>query len=610
MSLFCSSCLKIPQPFDVHSQEHLVLRRIESCKSIQELKRIHSYIVKAIPSLSTQQLIYTKIFSSCAAISPSTDLSYAHSLFTQLQNPSISLYNTIIRYFSRCKNSEDSLTALLFYRELLVKGLFPNCYTYPFVFKACAQSGALREGEMVHADVIKNGLVSDLYVVNTLMRLYAVCGVIGAVRKVFDGSPQQDLVSWTTLIQGCVDMGYWKEGVELFFDMCGAGFRADGMTMVVVLSACANLGDLSLGRKIHDYMRDQKVQFDVFVGNALVDMYLKCGDANFSWKVFDEMPVKNVVSWNSMISGLAQQGKYKESVNVFRMMQSRGTKVDDFTLVGVLNSCANLGMLELGKWVHAYLDKNQITADGFIGNALIDMYAKCGSIDEALRVFEGLKCRDVYTYTSIIVGLAMHGRGERALELFREMYRMGIEPDGVTFVGVLTACCHVGLLDEGMNLFLEMFRVYHIKPQTEHYGCMVDLLGRSGLISEAEKFIKSMLVEPDAFVWGALLGACRIHGKVELAERVMEKLVKIQPEEDGAYILMSNIYSSASKWRESLKIRKAMKERKIKKTPGCSSIEVDGVVHEFRKGDNSHPKTKDIHMFLDAIAGHITFNGT
>lgn len=497
----------------------------------------------------------------------------------------------------------------MFYGELLGKGLVPDNYTYPFVLKACANSHALREGEEVHAHVIKNGFVSDMFVLNNLMRLYAVCGVIGAARKVFDESPQLDLVSWTTLIQGYVKMGYWKEGVEVFFQMCELDFQADEMTMVVVLSACAKLGDLGLGRRIHEYMLDHRVNFDVFVENALVDMYLKCGDSYFAFKVFNEMPVKNVVSWNSMISGLAQQWQFKEALNVFRKMQSQGVDPDNFTLVGVLNSCANLGVLELGKWVHAYVDKNCVKADGILGNSLIDMYAKCGSIDKAVRVFEGMKLRDIYTYTAMIVGLAIHGQGEGALEVFTEMLKMGIEPNEVTYIGVLTACSHAGLVKEGLKHFTNMSTLHGLKPQQEHYGCMVDLLGRAGLINEANEFIEGMPIEPDAFVWGALLGACRMHGKVEIGESVMKRLVKIETERVGASILMSNIYSSLNRFEDALKLRKAIKGRKMKKSPGCSSIEVDGVVYEFRKGDKAHPKAKDIYLLLDGMASVLKNSG-
>ncbi|XP_059651741.1 pentatricopeptide repeat-containing protein At1g08070, chloroplastic-like [Cornus florida] len=604
---FSSSFFTTPHAHNFNFQNFSLLHTLESCKSIRQLKQIHSQIIKTSPNLLTQ-FIYSKILSICS-VSPDTDLSYAHSIFAQLSHPNITSYNAIIRCFSGTKNDTNPLNVLLLYRELLTKGLVPDNYTYPFLLKACAQSRALRLGKLVHAHAIKNGLVLDVYVMNTLMRLYAVCGIIGGVQKVFDESSQRDLVSWTTLIQGYVKMGFWKEGIRVFLEMCEVKLRADEMTMVIVLSACANIGDLSLGRKIHSYIHDNNVKLDVYIGNALVDMYLKCGDVGFARKVFNEMPLKNVVSWNSMISGLAQQGEFKEALDVFRKMQSRGVKPDDVTLVAVLNSCANLGLLELGKWIHTYVDKNRIKADGFIGNALVDMYAKCGSIDEAFRVFEGMKCRDVYTYTAMIVGLAMHGQGKRALDLFFEMPKVGVEPDGVTFVGVLTACSHEGLAEEGYEHFEDMTRVYNLEPQTEHYGCMVDLLGRAGLISEAEEFIANMPIEPDAFVWGALLGACRIHGKVELAESVMENLVKVEPEKDGAYILMSNIYSSANRWRDALKLRKAMKGRNMKKTPGCSSIEVNGKVHEFRKGDKAHPKAEEIYILLDEMRSHLKDGG-
>lgn len=492
---------------------------------------------------------------------------------------------------------------------MLDNGFLPDNFTLPFLLKACAQLQALGEGKAIHVHAIKTGLESNVYVKNTLMRLYAVCGEIDASRKLFDKIPQRDLVSWTTLISGYAKMGFLREAIRVFLKMGEANLIADEVTIVVVLSACSKLGDLDLGRRIHRYIDDNKVLLDVFVGNALVDMYLKCGDVEFAYKLFEEMPERNVVSWNSIISGLVQQGEFKEALVMFRRMQAKGFEPDDVTLVGVLNSCANLGALELGKWVHLYVDRNRIKADGFIGNALVDMYAKCGSIDQALEVFSGMRCRDVYSYTAMIVGFAMHGQGERALSLFSEMSRVGIKPDEVTFVGVLSACSHVGLVDEGQRHFEDMSRLYDLCPQIEHYGCMVDLLGRAGLLEEAEEFIRTMRVQPDAFIWGALLGACRIHGKVKLGESIAKRLLELEPERDGAYVLMSNIYASASRWRDVLKVRKEMKMRKVKKTPGCSMIELDGVVHEFRMGDISHPRAREIYMMLDEIVRRLKNEG-
>lgn len=498
-----------------------------------------------------------------------------------------------------------------FLREMLLIGLEPDGFTLPHVLKALAWIQGIREGQQIHARSIKTGMVRfNVYVSNTLMRLYSVCGSIDDVQKVFDECPHRDLVSWTTLIQAFTKAGQYRRAVGAFMEMCDLKLRADGRTLVVVLSACSNLGDVNLGRKVHSYIRHHiDTKADVFVGNALIDMYLKCDDLNSANKVFNEMSVRNVVTWNAMISGLAFQGRYREALDTFRMMQSKGPKPDEVTLVGVLNSCANLGVLELGKWVHAYIRRNHILADKFVGNALLDMYAKCGRIDEAFRVFENMKRRDVYSYTAMIVGLALHGEANWAFQVFSEMLRVGIEPNEVTFLGLLMACSHGGLVAEGKKYFFDMSNIYKLRPHVEHYGCMIDLLGRAGFVKEAEEIVHKMEIRPDAFAWGALLGACKIHGNVDIGESVMQKLTDLDPDEDATYILMTNLYSSVHRWKEALKLRKTMKSKKMRKIPGCSLIEVDGVVHEFRKGDKSHPKSKVIYSVLEGIATHLKSSG-
>ncbi|WCJ17597.1 Pentatricopeptide repeat (PPR) superfamily protein [Euphorbia peplus] len=572
------------------------LNPLSSCNSLREIKQLHALIIKTQSNPLPLQLVCSKIASLCQDDDFVSNLSYACSLrfLCHQTHSQVYFFNSIMQSLSTFRH------IFSIYRQMLLTGIFPDTYTLPYLLTICSQSKALTEGQQIHAHSIKLGLASNVFVCNTLLRLYSICGIIEAVQKVFDRCPIRDLVSWTTLIQAYAKMGLFSEAIAAFFRM---NVKADGMTLVVVLSACSQLGDLSLGKRICAYieLNEIDVHSDVFLGNAMVDMYLKCGQPDFAGRVFNEMPVKNVVSWNSMISGLAQQGQYKDALDMFREMQNRGLRPDAITLVGVLNSCANLGVLELGKWVHSYVDKNHMKADGYVGNALVDMYAKCGSIDQAFNVFQAMKCRDVYSYTAMIVGLAMHGKPERALDMFSDMTRMGVRPDEVTFVGVLSACSHAGMVEEGRRHFKDMTRLYNLKPQTEHYGCMVDLLGRSGLISEAVEFINKMPVQPDAFVWGSLLGACKIHGKIELGESVMEKLLEVEPKRSGAYILMSNIYSSANRWKDALKWRKAMKHIKLKKTPGCSSIEVDGTVHEFRKGEKSHPKSNELYKLLEEM---------
>ncbi|XP_050939958.1 pentatricopeptide repeat-containing protein At1g08070, chloroplastic isoform X1 [Cucumis melo] len=588
---------------------HLFPHSLHSCKSLSHLKQIHGVAIKT-PSLSLPNLIPKLIFLSSSS-SSSPDLFYIRSILLTHSHDAqfrLNLCNAIVRSISR---NSTNLTPMEFLNEMLLIGLEPDGFTLPLVLKALARTRGIREGQQIHARSIKTGMVGlNVYVTNTLMRLYSVCGSIHDVQKVFDECPHRDLVSWTTLIQAFTKAGLYSRAIEAFMEMCDLRLRADGRTLVVVLSACSNLGDLNLGQKVHSYICYYiDMNADVFVGNALIDMYLKCDDLNSANKVFDEMPVRNVVTWNAMISGLAYQGRYREALDTFRIMQNKGVKPDEVTLVGVLNSCANLGVLEIGKWVHAYMRRNHILADEFVGNALLDMYAKCGSIDEAFRVFESMKKRDVYSYTAMIVGLALHGEANWAFQVFSEMFRVGIEPNEVTFLGLLMACSHGGLVAEGRKYFFEMSDKYKLRPQSEHYGCMIDLLGRVGLVKEAEEIVHKMEIRPDVFACGALLGACRIHGNVDIGESVMQKLTEIDPDEDGTYILMTNLYSSVHRWKDASKLRKTMKIKKMRKTPGCSSIEVDGVVHEFRKGDKSHPRSKVIYFVLEGIATHLKSYG-
>ncbi|XP_023521817.1 pentatricopeptide repeat-containing protein At1g08070, chloroplastic-like isoform X1 [Cucurbita pepo subsp. pepo] len=601
----------------MNSQElRLLPHSLNSCTSIAHLKQLHAVAIKT-PSLSLHnQLLFPKLISLSSS---SPDLFYIRSILLTSSADAqfrLNLCNAFIHRISANSSGESTnstdLRAMEFLREMLLIGVQPDGFTLPHVLKALARIQRIREGQQIHAHSIKIGLVRfNVYVCNTLMRLYSVCGSIDAVQKLFGECPHRDLVSWTTLIQAFTKAGLYRKAVGAFMEMCDLKLRVDGRTLVVVLSAFSNLGDLNLGRKVHAYIHHYiDVNADVFVGNALLDMYLKCDDSNSAYKVFDEMPVRNVVTWNAMISGLAYQGRYKEALDMFRRMQRTGPKPDEVTLVGVLNSCANLGVLELGKWVHAYMRRNHILADKFVGNALLDMYAKCGRIDEAFRVFESMKRRDVYSYTAMIVGLALHGEANWAFQVFSRMLREGVEPNEVTFLGLLMACSHSGLVSDGKKYFFDMLNTYKLRPQAEHYGCMIDLLGRAGLVKEAEEIIHSMEIRPDAFAWGALLGACRIHGNVNLGESVMQKLMNLDPGEDGNYILMTNLYSSAHRWKDALKLRKKMKSKKMRKTPGCSLIEVDGVVHEFRKGDKSHPKNRVIYSVLEGIACHLKSYGT
>ncbi|KAA8521766.1 hypothetical protein F0562_012439 [Nyssa sinensis] len=320
--------------------------------------------------------------------------------------------------------------------------------------------------------------------------------------------------------------------------------------------------------------------------------------------IFDKMPEKTIVSWTAMISGYTRIGCYADALDVFRKMQMEGVKPDWVSLVAVLPACAQLRALELGKWIHFYADKKGLLKKTSICNALIEMYAKCGSINQAWQLFDQMLERDVISWSTMIGGLATHGKAREAIELFQEMQRAKVEPNEITFVGLLTACAHAGFLDEGLQYFDSMRNSYNIEPGIEHYGCLVDLLGRTGCLDQALETIKGMPMKPDSAIWGSLLSSCRSHSNLVIAVTAMEHLLELEPDDTGNYVLLSNIYADLGKWDGVSRMRKLIRSKSMKKTPGCSLIEVNNVVQEFVSGDDSKPFSKDIYWMLELLALH------
>ena len=409
--------------------------------------------------------------------------------------------------------------------------------------------------------------------------------------------------------------------------------KIEKATIVSTLSACARSGDLFTGKVIHGYISKVGIYMTVDLLHSILGLYSKCGDIDsaellfnkmcfkneISWTLmvvgyvtcgakeaalylFKEMPCKDVASWNALITTLAQCNHFDEALDIFEDMQKKKVTPNCLTLVSTLSACSRVGALELGKWIHAYIERNNIKMDAQVSSSLIDMYAKCGCIELALDVFSEISHKDLLAWSTVIGGLAMNGHNKLALEFFRQMEECGVQPDAVTFVGVLSACSHAGLVEEGKYYFNLMIQTYGISPTTEHYGCMVDLYSRLGLLRDAKDFIDRISISSnEETIWGALLGACSIHGHVELAEYATSQLLEVDPASSGAYVLMSNVYAKASKWDKVGKLRKMMKRKGIEKVPGCSSIEVNGVVHEFFVGDASHPDSGDIYMMLDGL---------
>lgn len=516
---------------------------------------------------------------------------------------------------------------------MILTGAVPNCYTFPFVLKSCARSGLAHEGRQVHAHVLKHGLQSDAFVHTSLISMYAQNGDLECARLVFDKSSRRDTISFTALIsgyasRGCMDdakklfdkmptrdivswnaiiagfsrCGKFDEALETFRKMQTNNISPNESTIVSVLSACAQSGCIELGSWVHSWVEDCGMGSNLRVINALVDMHSKNGNLEKARFMFDSIQQKDVISWNVMIGGYNYMNHHREALELFRRMLQSHVKPSDVTFLNVLPSCACLCALDLGKWIHAYIDKNFMNfTNTSLSTSLIDMYAKCGNIVAAEQVFRGVEHKSLASWNAMISGSAMHGQAEKALELFHEMLNEGFKPDEITFVGVLSACSHAGLVELGRENFSLMVNKFKISPKLHHYGCMINLLGRAGLFDEAESVIKSMDMDPDEAIWGSLLEACRIHQRVQLGETVAENLFKLESNNPGAYVLLSNIYAEAARWDDVAMIRRRLNDEGMKKVPGCTSIEVDSAVHEFLVADKAHPQSEQIHKMLAEI---------
>jgi pentatricopeptide repeat protein len=527
------------------------------------------------------------------------DTHYSRLVFEQAREPNIFLWNTMIRGLV---SNECFYDATEYYCLMRREGFSPNCFTFPFVLKACARLLDFQLGVKIHTLVVKEGFDEDVYVKTSLLCLYASCGYLGHARKVFDDIPDKNVVSWTAIISGYIGVGQYREAIDMFRMFLEMSLRPDSFTIVKVLSACTQLGDLRSGEWIDGYMAEIGMGRNIFVATSLVDMYAKCGNMEKARSVFDGMVEKDIVTWSTMIQNYALNGLPKEALDLFFQMQRENLEPDRYAMVGVLSACGRLGALGLGDWASQMMDRNEFLANAILGTALIDMYAKCGSMVQGWEVFKGMKEKDRVVWNAIISGLAMNGHVKAAFGLFGQIEKIGIQPDGNTFIGLLCGCTHAGLVDDGRRYFDSMNRVFSLTPTIEHYGCMVDLLGRAGLLDEAHQLIKGMPMEANAIVWGALLSGCRLHRDTVLAEHVLMKLIELEPWNSGNYVLLSNIYSASHRWDKAAKLRSRMNDNGIQKIPGCSWIEVDGVVHEFRVGDKSHPLTKQIYAKLEELA--------
>ncbi|KAK3135456.1 hypothetical protein QOZ80_5BG0419130 [Eleusine coracana subsp. coracana] len=508
--------------------------------------------------------------------------------------------------------------------------------------RACA---TFRDVLRAHGRAVRLGLSGSSFVATQIVHLCNAHGAIPHAERVFALVPYPSLHLHNAVIKAYAQNHRHRDAVDAYVRMLRSpptpgptGFSGgDRFTFPFLLKAVGGLAAPRLAAQAHAHVVRSGCEAHPIVRNSLIEMYTRCGDLPLagsvfdgmrdkdavSWNtlisaharagqmrkaraLFDAMPDKTIVSWTALVSGYTAAGDFAYAVEAFRLMQTGGFDPDDVSVVAVLPACAQLGALELGRWIHAYCDRRGMMCKTFVRNALMEMYAKCGCMDQALQLFHGTYDKDVISWSTVIAGLAAHGRAREAVAMFAEMEREGkVRPNGVTFVGLLSACSHAGLLEEGLRYFDGMKETYGVDPGVEHYGCVVDLLGRSGRVQHALDTVRGMPFPADAKIWGSLLSACRSHGDVETAVVAAERLVELEPGDVGNLVMLANVYAAAGRWGDVASTRKETRSLSMRKTPGCSMIEVDNEVREFVAGEELGPELGGLAAVLDVLASQL-----
>ncbi|CAK9179792.1 unnamed protein product [Ilex paraguariensis] len=536
------------------SETHFI-SLIHASKTTQQLQQLHAQIVRH--NLHSNSRVITQFVSSCSLLK---NISYALSIFRQFDHPNLFIFNVLIRGLAENAYFMSSISYFVYMLRLNIQ---PDRLTYPFVLKSIVALCERGLGEVVHGRILKMGLEFDSFVRVSLVDMYVKLELLGRALQLFDESTERNklasILLWNVVINGCCKAGELRKAMELFEAMPER-----------------NVG--SWNSLINGLMTDRQV--------------------DRAMELFDHMLEKNVVSWTTMLTGLVHNGRQEKALDMFSNMLVEGVRPNDLTIVSALSACAKTGALEAGVRIHNYISSNGFKLNRAIGTALVDMYAKCGHIDSASRIFGETKEKDLRTWTVMVWGWAIHGHVEHALQCFDKMKLAGVKPDEVVFLAVLTACAHAGRVEQGLYFFERMRLNYSIEPTMKHYAVIVDLYGRAGQLDEALSFVQSMPLEPDFVIWGALFCACRAHKNIEMAEFASEKLMLLEPKHPGNYVFLSNIYAGTGRWEDVERVRISMKDRGVDKDPGWSYIEVEGRLHSFGAGDYAHERAEEIYQKL------------
>jgi len=561
-----------------------------------------------LPSLAHGRAVHAVAVRSCAASEDAFvaaavvqmyarcgDMAGAVNAYGVLEKPDVVLLTSVVTGYEQNGLAMEAME--FFARNVVGQGVAVTPVTLVSVISAAAQLGDAWNGRASHAYLVRNSLGYNLALVNAVLGFYVKIGDVQTARRLFEGMVDRDVVTWSSMIKGYVRSGDAHEALRMYKGMVHAGLQPNSVTLVSILQACALAVDVEEGKSIHHIAVNMGCELEVGVATALVDMYMKCSCHEEAMHLFHQMPRKDVVAWGAVISGLTQNGLPDESIQMFKCMLLDDHAPDAVTMVKVLNACSDSGVGRQATCLHGYLVRSGFDNKMFVVDALLDLYSKCGNLDSAVRVFDSTTEKDVVLWSSMIAGYGAHGLGQEAVALYQKMIGSSIKPNSVTFVSVLSACSHSGMVQEGRQIFDSMTRVYGVMPNPEHQSAMVDLLGRAGELQEAIKFIQEMDGRAVADTWCALLAACREHN-TEMSEAVAENLIKLDPDHVGYYNLLTNIYAFDEKWESVKETRDTVQGRGLHKVPGYSAVEINNAVHTFTAGERSHQDHENICTLL------------
>nr|CAB3461316.1 unnamed protein product [Digitaria exilis] len=551
---------------------------LSGCRSLAAVKQLHAHFLTHSNCPFPYNHFLSKLLSlpSSATAVANAVSDYALRLLSSHPSPTAFSYNVALRFFASSRPG----TSLVLFLRMLRAELRPDAYTLPFLLLAAARSPAPAVARSAHTLLEKLGLRDHDHTVHSLITMYSCLGDVLAARRVFDGIPHRDVVSWNSMMKAYERAGMAAEVEGMFRWMVTEGVLVpNGVTVAIVLAACRDAGNLVFGRWVEEWVKSAGMSVDSLIGSALVGMY-------------------------------AQNGMSNEAIALFHYMREEGVHPDKITLVGVLSSCAAVGALELGSELDRYASNRGLYSNVYVGTALVDMYAKCGDLDKAIKVFGNMPCKNEASWNALICGLAFNGRGHDAIQQFELMrHEIGIQPDDITFIGVLSACVHAGLLEYGRQLFNSLTPVFKIIPKIEHYSCMVDLLARAGHLEEAWDFSEKIPGKADAVMLGALLAACRKCKNVEVGERVINRIMELEPSNSWNYVVSSKIYTVADRMDDSARMIGLMRERGVSKTPGCSWVEVKGKVLEFYASTEPQHGSEYMYQLMDTLVDEMRLEG-